>query len=86
MAETMEFFARAQLVKLEIDRLGAEARTCRDLERLEAITREMDVLHASMLDIRRDQILSTMPKPKGRPWWKFWGASPSTQPKENPDA
>lgn len=71
----MEFLARAQLVKLEVDRLGSEARHCSDPDRLDAIQREMEVLHNSMLEIRREQIISMMPKPKGRPWWKFWEAS-----------
>lgn len=73
MPEAMEFLTRAQLVKLEIDRLGAEARLCTNAERMTAIRQEMEVLHNSMLDIRREQIISMMPKPKSRPWWKFWG-------------
>lgn len=72
MSTAMEFLTRAQIVKLEIDRLGMEARTCADSDRLDAIRREMEVLHASMLNIRREQLESMLPKPKRRPAWKFW--------------
>jgi len=77
---SMEFLVRAEMVQLEVTRLGAEARSCTDPERLVAIRLEMDVLHNSMLDIRREQLASMLPKPEGRPWWKFWGASRESQP------
>lgn len=65
--------ARSQLIHLEVRRLNAEAQTCTSLDRLAAIRAEMEVLHASMIEIRRgqlvDEIERTNPKPKRR-WWR----------------
>jgi hypothetical protein len=69
----MERLARAQLVKLEVDRLAAEAAVSSDLDRIQAISAEMDVLYASLLEIRREQLVEqverSQPKPK-RSWWE----------------
>lgn len=71
--ETMDVLARAGLVKLEIDQLAAEARTCSDPDRLRVIAQEIEVRHASMVEIRRQQLLDQIdranPKPKKR-WWR----------------
>jgi hypothetical protein len=66
--------ARAQLVQLEVNRLAAEASVCSDLNRLAAIRAEMGVLHASMLEIRREQLRRQIegdpPAAKKRSWWR----------------
>jgi hypothetical protein len=67
-----EHLARAQLVKLEVDRLAAEAAVSSDLDRIQAIGAEIAVLHASLIDIHREQLVELIersrPKPK-RSWW-----------------
>lgn len=60
---------RAQLVHLEVQRLAREARGTDDAERLAAICRELEVLHDSMLEIRREQLTEQLSKPKRR-WWR----------------
>lgn len=72
-SSSQNILARSQLVHLEVCRLGAEAQTCTDLDRLAAIWAEMDVLHTSMIDLRREQLAAeierTSSKSKRR-WWR----------------
>lgn len=69
-SDTLDVLARAGLVKLEIDRLGAEARSCNDADRMTAIRQEMEVLHNSMLDIRREQLMAQLKPAKKKRWWQ----------------
>lgn len=54
-----EFFARAQLVKLDMDRIMRDAETAKkrgDLEALKASRERMEVVHEEMIGIRREQL------------------------------
>lgn len=67
----MDLLARVQLIKLEVDELADEARTCSDPERITVIRQEIEVRHASMVEIRRQQLLDQIERanPKKR-WWR----------------
>lgn len=66
-----EFFIRATAVKQRVDRLSAEARRClRNPERLAAIEAEMAQAVQALEDIREEQLVSMLPKPKRPPWWR----------------
>lgn len=56
MSETLARLRRAELCKLRMDELVAEARACRDPARLAAIEAESEVLLQSLRDIRREQL------------------------------
>ena len=74
--DALSHYQRIQLVQLEVDRLHGEAQTCRDPERMAAIRQEMEVLLESMREIRREQIIGDMPKPKPpRRWFGLRKAS-----------
>lgn len=70
----MQVLARIQLVKLEVDALVSEARTCNNPERLRAIGDEVEIRLESMREIRRQQLERQIitPKKQQRPWWRFW--------------
>jgi hypothetical protein len=76
--DPMARVAQAQLIKSRVDRLTAEAKRPETTpERVTTIRREMDMMIESLHDLRELQLLEQIerhtPKPKGRPWWKFWG-------------
>lgn len=71
-----DHFVRAQLVKLDVDKLAGEAQRCNDPERIRAIGDEIEVRLESLREIHREQLMEQLaPPPSRRPWWKFW-ASP----------
>lgn len=66
---------RAQLVKLEVDRLLGELARCSDPSLAAAIRDELDVLIVSLRDIHREQLIAqiTDADRERRPWWRRWG-------------
>lgn len=68
-----DILSRAQLIHLEVRRLATEAEGCEDPERMTAIRQEIEVLHGSMVEIRREQLRGEVERsrPKARTrWWR----------------
>jgi hypothetical protein len=75
-ATMSDHFVRAQLVKLEVDRLVAEGREAAitDPDRAAAICAELDVLVTSLEAIRREQLIEQLaPPPRVRRRWSLFG-------------
>lgn len=64
-----DYFARAQLVQIQVDRLAQEGRTCADAERLRAIRCELEVLLESLRTIREEQLIAGLVEKPKRRWW-----------------
>lgn len=61
---------RIQMIQLEASRLRAEAQLTNDPDRIRVIGDEMQILCDSLIEIRREQIMDSMSKPKRRRWWQ----------------
>jgi hypothetical protein len=73
--DPLSFMRRAQLVKLDVDRLSAEARTASP-ERVKAIQAEIEVRVDALRQIRAEQLIAdangyrSPEQPKRRRWWR----------------
>jgi hypothetical protein len=67
-----ERMAQIQMARLRASRLRAEAITCTDTTRLDAIAAEMQLIYDGLCDVREQQIIESLPKPKPprRRWWR----------------
>lgn len=69
--------AQIQLAELRVHRLHLEARTTAGPERLTAICDELQLIYDGLCEVREQQIMESLPKPKPKRkrWWRR-GCSP----------